>query len=124
MEEVEITAGKLSDNQNIELADGMVHLFTTAESTTFTPNIIFNGSTTLNSKMAVGQSIAVTLIVTANASGYIANLQIDGSNQTVNYVGGSAPSSGGSSGVDQYSFNIIKTAANTYTVIGQCLKTS
>ena len=39
-EEVKITAGKLSDNPNISLDDGMVHLFTTAETTTSTPNII------------------------------------------------------------------------------------
>ena len=36
-EKVNVTAGKLSDNLNIDLANGMVHLFTTAESTTAVP---------------------------------------------------------------------------------------
>ena len=45
--------------------------------------------------------------------------RIDGTNQTgIKWAGGSAPSSGSSSGVDVYSFTIMKTAANTYHVFG------
>jgi len=54
-EKVNVTAGKLSDNLNIDLANGMIHLFTTAESTTSTPNIRVNGSTSLNNVMALGK---------------------------------------------------------------------
>ena len=123
-EEVNVTAGKLSDNTNINIEDGMVHLFTTAESTTSTPNIRYNGSVALNNRMSIGQSIVVTLITTANASAYSANITIDGSAVTENWVGGSAPSDGGSSGVDIHSFTIIKTANATFTVIGNHSKTS
>ena len=123
-EEVNVTAGKLSDNTNINVEDGMVHLFTTAESTTSTPNIRYNGSTALNARMSIGQSIVVTLITTANASAYSANITIDGSAVTENWVGGSAPDAGGSSGVDIHSFTIIKTADATFTVIGNHSKTS
>ena len=124
VERVSVTAGKLSDNTNVDLADGMVHLFTTAESTTSTPNIRVNSSTTLNSVMGVGDAITVTLITTANASAYSEHITIDGSAVTENWVGGSAPSDGGSSGVDIHAFTIIKTAADTYTVIGNHTKTS
>ena len=123
-EEVNVTAGKLSDNTNINVEDGMVHLFTTAESTTSTPNIRYNGSTALNARMSIGQSIVVTLITTANASAYSANITIDGSAVTENWIGGSAPDAGGSSGVDIHSFTIIKTADATFTVIGNHSKTS
>mgnify|MGYP001193497352 CR=1 FL=1 len=123
-EEVNVTAGKLSDNTNINVEDGMVHLFTTAESTTSTPNIRYNGSTALNARMSIGQSIVVTLITTANASAYSANITIDGGSVTENWIGGSAPSDGGSSGVDIHSFTIIKTANATFTVIGNQSKTS
>ena len=123
-EECQITAGKLSDNTNINVEDGMVHLFTTAESTTSTPNIRYNGSTALNARMSIGQSIVVTLITTANSSAYSANMTIDGSAVTENWLGGSAPSDGGSSGVDIHSFTIIKTADATFTVIGNHSKTS
>ena len=123
-EEVNVTAGKLSDNTNINVEDGMVHLFTTAESTTSTPNIRYNGSTALNARMSIGQSIVVTLITTASASAYSANITFDGSAVTENWIGGSAPDAGGSSGVDIHSFTIIKTADATFTVIGNHSKTS
>ena len=123
-EKVNVTAGKLSDNLNIDLANGMVHLFTTAESTTAVPNIRVDGSTTLNSVMAIGESVVVTLITTANASAYSAQMTIDGSAITERWIGGNAPSSGGSSGVDIHTFTIIKTSDGNYTVIGNHSKTS
>jgi len=123
-EKVNVTAGKLSDNLNIDLANGMVHLFTTTETTTSTPNIRVDGSTSLNSVMAIGESVVATLITTAAAAAYSANITIDGSAVTENWVGGSAPSDGGSSGVDIHSFTIIKTASATFTVIANHSKTS
>ena len=123
VERVKITAGKLSDNTNIDLENGMVHYFTTQEPTTSTPNIRVNGSTTLNSVMDAGDVITVTLITTAAAGGYSANLTIDGSAVTEEWVGGSAPSAGGSDGLDIYAYTIICThATNTgdsgFKVIG------
>ena len=123
-EAVKVTAGKLSDNTNIDLGDGNVHYFTTQETTTSTPNLRFNVSTTLNNSMDTGETIAVTIITTAAAAGYSAQLTIDGNAVTENWVGGSAPSAGGSSGVDIYTYNIIKTASATFTVIANLTKTS
>tara|TARA_A100001388_G_scaffold277240_1_gene267522 strand:+ start:19 stop:1215 length:1197 start_codon:yes stop_codon:yes gene_type:complete len=123
-EQVKITAGKLSDNTNIDLENGMVHYFTTQETTTSTPNIRFSGSVSLNNAMAVGETISVTIVTTAAAAGYSAQLTIDGGAVTENWVGGSAPSGGGSSGVDIYTYNIIKTASATFTVIANLTKTS
>ena len=123
-EGVKITAGKLSDNTNIDLENGMVHLFTTQETTTSTPNIRFSSSVTLNDVMQIGESIAVTIITTAASGGYSAQLTIDGAAVTENWVGGSAPSDGGSSGVDIHAYTIIKTASATFTVIGNQSKTS
>ena len=123
-EQVKITAGKLSDNTTISLEDGMVHYFTTTETTTSTPNIRFSSSVSLDSAMAVGETISVTIVTTAAAAGYSAQLNIDGSAVTENWVGGSAPSDGGSSGVDIYTYNIIKTASATFTVIANQTKTS
>jgi len=123
-EHVTVTAGKLSDNLNLDLANGNVFLFTTAESTTAVPNLRYNSSTTLNNSMGVGDVVAVTIITTANASAFSANITIDGAAVTERWVGGSAPDAGGSAGVDIHAFTIIKTAANTYTVIGNHQKTS
>ena len=128
-EEVNVTAGKLSDNTNIYLENGCVHIFTTAESTTSTPAIKYNASTNLKDKMSVGESVVVTLITTANASAYSANITIDGDAVTENWIGGSAPSDGGSSGVDVHTFTIIKVASSgttdqQLTVIANHSKTS
>lgn len=124
IEKASVTAGKLSDNTNIDLADGMVHLFTTTETTTSTPNIRIDSSTSLNSVMAIGEMISVTIITTAAAAGYSAQLTIDGAAVTENWIGGSAPSEGGSSGVDVYTYSIIKTASATFTVIANLVTTS
>ena len=116
IEKVNVTAGKLSDNLTINIDTGMVHLFTTAETTTAVPNIISTAG--INTDLAVGDAISVSVICTAAAAGYAAEWQIDGIAQTETWVGGSAPSAGGASGTDTYSMNIIKTASDTYTVIG------
>ena len=86
-EQVKITAGKLSDNATISLEDGMVHYFTTQETTTSTPNIRFSGSVSLNSAAAVGETISATIVTT----GLLLDTQqltIDGSAVTENWVGG------------------------------------
>ena len=123
-EAVKITAGKLSDNLNIDLANGMVHYFTTQETAKAVPNIRVDGSTSLNNVLEIGQQVAVTIVTTAAAAGFSSHFTVDGSAVTESWIGGSAPSAGGSSGVDVYSMNIIKTANATFTVIGNHSKTS
>ena len=120
IERVKITSGKLSDNQNINLENGMAHLFTTTETTTATPNIMTN--TGINTHMAVGDVISVNIITTAAAAGYAATVHVDGVTVGTNggslvWSGGEAPSEGGASGNDFYSYSIIKTASATYTVL-------
>jgi len=116
-EGVNITAGKLSDNTNIDLVNGMLHLFTTTESTTSTPNIRVDASTSLDSSMSVGEAITVVLITTAANAGYSAQLTIDGSAVTESWIGGTAPSTGNSSGYDVYSYNIIKTGSASFVAL-------
>ena len=62
-EEVNVTAGKLSDNLNIYLENGCVHIFTTAESTTSTPAIKYSSSVNLKDKMSVGESVVVLSLI-------------------------------------------------------------
>jgi hypothetical protein len=45
-------------------------------------------------------------------------MEIDGNAVTPKWQGGSAPTAGNADSLDVYSFTIIKTAANTYTVLG------
>jgi len=115
-EGVNIVAGKLSDNTNINLDNGMVHFFTTTETTTSTPNII--SSVGINTQMAVGETSAITIITTASLAGYSTCISIDGTYNVVKWLGGTQPSTGAVSGNNVYSLQIIKTASATYTVLG------
>jgi len=45
-------------------------------------------------------------------------MQVDGNSVTPKWQGGSAPSAGNATSIDVYSFTILKTAENTYTVLG------
>ena len=124
-EEVNIVVGKLSDNSTIKLEDGMVHYFTVAETTSTSPTFTFSSSVNLATKMAIGEMVSVTVIITPNGAGYSGGVLINGSSSvTTNWVGGNAPTGGGSSGVDIYSYNIIKTGSTAFTVIGNLTKTS
>jgi len=71
----------------------------------------------LNDAMNIGEALTVTIITTAAAAGYSAQLTIDGNNVTERWIGGSAPTTGNASGLDIYTYNIIKTANATFTVI-------
>lgn len=85
--------------------------------TNSTVNITGNGSTTLNSLMAVGQSTCVTLFYTNSAPAYYPNvIKVDGTTVTPLWQGGVAPTGGNTNSVDVYSFNIIKTGSAAFTV--------
>ena len=113
IEKCKITAGKLSDNTNIDLLDGMVHYFSTQETTTSTPNLRESASRTLGDACNTGDIITVNIITTAAAGGYSANLTIDGNAVTEEWVGGAAPSAGGSDGLDIYVYTCIRIGSGT-----------
>ena len=117
IERVNITAGKLSDNTTINLDNGMVHYFTTTETTTAIPNI--TTTVGINTNMATGDTMSVTIITTAATAGYSTGARIDaGATLPVLWNGGSDPSTGGSAGVDAYTYQIIKTGDAAFTVLG------
>ena len=117
-EKFNTTAGKLSDNTNIDLQDGMIHYFSTQETTTCTPNIRYNSSKSLNNMLTTGDSVTVTVITTAAAGGYSANWTVDGSAVTEEWNGGSAPDAGGDGGYDCYTLTLLKTGSGAFVVLG------
>ena len=50
-ERVKIVANKLSAGTNIDLSNGMIHYYSTNETTTATPDIRWNSTYSLNSKL-------------------------------------------------------------------------
>jgi hypothetical protein len=84
-----------------------------------TVNFRGNSTTTLNTMLAVGQSVTVTYVMTTGATGYVVStVQVDGTTQTVKYPGGVSPTPIASA-TNSFTYTIIKTAATpTYTVLG------
>ena len=124
-EQVKILGNDLGAVSEINLEEGMTHLRTANLGTDIRPNIRYSSTRTLNNVMSDGEGITVTIIHNVNnTANNVSGLEIDGAIQTVNWVGGSAPSDGGGSGVDIYTFNIIKRSSSTYTVVGNHTKTS
>ena len=82
----------------------------------------------INTQMANGDMISLTLITAVNAAtAYINHITVDHSTTpTEMWVGGSAPGSGdgGTSNVDIYTFNLLKNGSNSYITIGNHIKTS
>ena len=115
-EGVHIVANKLSAATNINIDNGNVHLFTTNETTTATPNI--TSTVGLNTSLDTGDTLTVAIISKPNGAGYYAELTIDGVAQTEEWLGGSAPSSAGASNsYDVNTYNIIKTGDAAYIVL-------
>ena len=84
-------------------------------------------TTGINTDLATNQVMNVTAVTACNAStAYVNRVSIDGllTGITTHWVGGSEPSDGGGSGVDTYSFNVLKTGNLTYIVIANQVKTS
>ena len=73
--------------------------------------------------MAVGDSISCTMLTTQGSTAYYNSaVQVDGSSVTPKWQGGSAPTSGNASGIDSYTYVIVKTASATYTVLASQTK--
>ena len=118
-ERVKIDSDSINSDKFIRLQDGMVHYRSSAVGAAgVKPDIV--STTGINTDMAIGDTIAVTLITVAgNTSHYVSSVAIDGRTTgiTTYWTGGETPSAGGGSNVDIYAFNILKTANNTFTVI-------
>ena len=116
IERVKITAGKLSDNTNIDLDDGMVHYFTTTETSAAVPNI--TSSVGINTSMATGDTMSVTIVTTAAAAAFAATFAIDHKQVGVTtFFSGGAPTEGGSSGKDVTALTIVKTGDAAFDVL-------
>jgi len=97
-------------------------IYNTANATAnFTLNIRGNNTTTLDTILPTNQDVTIVYLNTVGTTAYIANtIQIDGNTVTPKYVGGTGPNSGVrlTSAVQSYTYTIIKTAGNTYSVLG------
>jgi hypothetical protein len=117
-EKVTVTAVATTGATNFDFLTQAVLYHTTTATGNFTINLRGSSSTTLNNMLSVGESVTGAFLNT-NTTFYVSTITIDGSstNVTLEYQGGSAPSSG-NAGIDVYSFTAIKTATTpAYTIL-------
>jgi hypothetical protein len=118
-EQAVIGSAAVADPTNIDVSTASVQITTGAPAANFTLNVRGDGSTTLDSLMAVDDSITVTFECLNGAANtfYADTYEIDGVAVTPKWLGGSAPSAGFASSANVYMLQIRKTAAATFSCI-------
>ena len=120
IEKATISAGILTatSTTNIDLAENNVYYFTNNAQGNWTFNFRGNSTTTLNNFLTVGDSITVAILSSqGNTAYYNSTIQIDGTTVTPKYYGGVPYTVGNINSIDVYTYNIIKTANNSYSVL-------
>jgi hypothetical protein len=117
-ETVNVVAAAPSATTNYYVNSGSVQYYTTNAANNWTLNIAFSSGTSLNTAMSIGQSVSIAMLSTQGSTAYYNSaVTIDGTSVTPKWQGGTAPSAGNASGVDTYTYTVIKTASATYTVL-------
>ena len=116
LEAVTISATAATGTIAYDVTTQSVLYYTTNASANWTLNVRGNGSTSLNSLMATGESITIAFLVTNGATAYYQTaFQIDGTAVTPKWQGGSAPTLGNASSIDAYTITIVKTGSAAFT---------
>jgi len=103
---------------NYDLTTQSVLYYTTNAAANWTVNFRGSSGTTLNNTLANNQTITAAFLVSQGTTAYFANnTQIDGVNVTPRWQNGVAPTAGNASGIDIYTYTIIKTGTGTFTVL-------
>jgi hypothetical protein len=113
LEPVTLSATAATGTINYDLLTGSVLWYTSNASANWTVNFRGTSAITLASQMETGQSLTATFLVTQGATPYSASAhQIDGVSITPRWQNGSQPL-GKASGVDIYSYVIVKTGTGS-----------
>ena len=118
-EAAETRADDISSGANFDVLSGNILYYEGSANggAAQTINIRGNGSTTFNTVSGTDKVTSLTVIHQPNSSEYVNAITIDGSSQTVEWSGGSPPSSASSSAFEVIALTIIKTASATYKVL-------
>ena len=113
-----VTATAANATINMELLSNAVLYLTSNAAGNFTVNFRGSSTTSLNNVMSNNTSVACTVLATqGNTAYYNSVVQVDGNTVTPKWQGGSAPTSGNASGIDSYTYVIIKTGSAAFTVL-------
>lgn len=113
-----VSATAATGTINYDVCTQSVLYYTSNASANWTVNFRGSSTTSLNTLMAVNDTLTVAFLVTQGSTAYYNNsVTVDGSSVTPKYQGGTAWTAGNASGIDVYTYTIIKTAAATFTIL-------
>jgi hypothetical protein len=113
-----ISATAATGTVHLNVSTASVHIYTANATANYVLNVRGNASTTLNSLMAVGESITVTFEHPNGGTAYYpSSYTIDGNAVTPKWLGGTAPTGGNTNSTDVYMIQIRKTASATFTCL-------
>lgn len=117
-ESLTVNANASTGTINLDVLGNAITYYTGNATGNVTLNIRGSSSVTLNNTLSNNQSVTATFVMKTGATGYTANVfKIDGSNVTPKWAGGLSPYVS-SNTTTAITLTSIKTAANTYTVLG------
>jgi hypothetical protein len=121
IEQWNVVTSAATGTVNIDYLSGAGWIWTPNSTGNIVVNVRGDGSTTLNSLLAVGESVTVvTVFPMGTTPYYVTGMTIDGASQTLKWSAGEAPTEGIASSSETYFFTIIKTAATpTYVTLAQ-----
>jgi hypothetical protein len=112
-----VSATAATGTINYDATTQSVLYYTSNASANWTVNFRGSSGTSLNTLMSTGQSMTLVFLVTQGSTAYYNNaVTIDGNSVTPKYQGGTAWSAGNASGIDAYSYTIVKTGSAAFTV--------
>lgn len=118
IEPATVSATAATGTINYDVTTQSVLYYTSNASANWTVNFRGSSGTSLNTLMTTGQMITVAFLVTQGATAYYNSaVQVDGSSVTPKWQGGSAPTTGNASGIDVYTYTIVKTGSAAFTVL-------
>lgn len=117
IEAVTVSATAATGTINYDVTTQSVLYYTSNASANFTINFRASSGASLDSVLATGEAITVVFINTNGSTAYYNNaITIDGTSVTPLYQGTVAWTAGQASGVDIYSYTIVKTGSAAFTV--------
>lgn len=116
LEKITVSATAATGTINYDATTQNILYYTSSATANWTLNIRGDGSNSLDSLMASGESLTIAFRVTQGATPYYNSaVTIDGNAVTPKWLAG-APTSGTASGVDTYLYEVVKTGSATFTV--------
>ena len=117
LEGVTVSATAATGTINYDVTTQSVLYYTSNAAANWTVNFRGSSGTSLDATMATGEAVTVVFLVTQGSTAYYNTaITIDGSSVTPKYQNGTPWTLGYTSGIDAYTYTIIKTASATFTV--------